>query len=184
MSNLKLLILALVFLSCSKPKPEIPISNNEELKEMYEADQGDRKSRPIDWSVVSIRDEQRRNRVYELLDANLVRTSDDFANAAMIFQHGSDTIASSMAVKLMRKAVELDTSRDKWLLAAAIDRDLMRRGEPQIYGTQYVKNGPGEPWKLYEIDTTQVTDSERKRHGVKTLKELRERVNQMNNKTN
>ncbi len=42
----------------------------------------------------------------------------------------------------MRKSIELDSTAIKWLLAAAIDRELLSRGKPQICGTQ--------SWKLKE----------------------------------
>lgn len=155
-------------------------TDNPELTALHEADQNDRKSGNIDWSVVGKRDQEREKRVFELLDSNKVHTAKDYYNAAMIFQHGGDTIASSMAVKMMRQAVKLDTGINKWLLAAAIDRDLMRRGEPQIYGTQYTREGATTKWKLYTLDTTKVTDQERRAYNVRTLAEQQERVIQMN----
>ena len=84
-----------------------------------------------------------------------------------------------MAVKYMRKAIELDTTINKWLLAAAIDRDLLSRNKPQIYGTQYSKKN-GEKWKRSIIDTTKVTDKERKYYGVETLEEQLVRERNMN----
>jgi len=185
MNEIGCLLIFMILVSCrpnvSQETEKEVIADNEELKEIYKTDQADRQSPNINWSVVSERDKQRRERVKELLDSNLVITSNDYANAAMVYQHGGDTIASGMAVKLMRKAVELDTSRSKWLLAAAIDRDLMRRGQPQIYGTQYRRMGD-EPWELYELDTTKVTDKERKEFGVETLAEQREKLMMMNKK--
>lgn len=172
----------LILISCKSNAIKEIITDNEELKGIYKADQADRQSPNIDWSLISERDKERRVRVNELLDSNLVITSNDYANAAMVYQHGGDTIASGMAVKLMRKAVELDTSRSKWLLAAAIDRDLMRRDQPQIYGTQYRRMGADEPWVLYNLDTTKVSDEERKEYGVETLSEQREKLNMMNKK--
>ena len=56
-------------------------------------------------------------------------------------------------------------------MSDAIDRDLMRRGKPQIYGTQYVKNGPNAKWERYTIDSTKLSDRERKEYGVETLAE-------------
>lgn len=109
------------------------------INELYKSDQGDRQVLDIDWPLLLARDKQRMARAYELLDSSKVITSEDFANAAMIFQHGIDTISSGMAVKLMQKAIELDPTRDKSLLAKAIDRDLMFKYLPQIYGTQYTK---------------------------------------------
>jgi len=87
--------------------------DNEELKTLYKEDQSDRTAGNIDWELVSKRDKERRVRVNELLKSNLVRTSKDYSNAAMIFQHGGDTTSSGMAVKLMKKAIELDPSMNK-----------------------------------------------------------------------
>ena len=145
----------------------------------YNEDQASRKVKNIDWSVLSKQDDERKSRVYELIMSGQIVTGKDYYNSAMIFQHGGDTLASSMAVKQMRKAIELDTTINNWLLAAAIDRDLMRRQKPQIYGTQYTKND-GENWKRYNIDTTQVTDKERKFYHVETLAEQLEKERNMN----
>lgn len=159
-----------------------PIADNTELLEIFKNDQGDRQTGNMDWSVISVRDSLRQKRVYELLDSNLVRTSKDYQNAAMVFQHGGDSTAYGMAVKLMRKAIELDSNTNKWLLAAAIDRNLLSRNKPQIYGTQYHKSGDDQPWKLSEIDTTQITDEERIAYRVQTLAQQREWVINMNRK--
>jgi tetratricopeptide (TPR) repeat protein len=99
----------------------------------------------------------------------------------MVFQHGGDSTAYGMAVRLMKKSIELDSTANKWLLAAATDRYLLSKGEPQIYGTQYQKMRD-EPWKLGKIDTTQVTDAERIEYGVETLAQQREKVKNMNRK--
>jgi tetratricopeptide (TPR) repeat protein len=153
-------------------------ANNAELQKMYDEDQGARAAANINWTILNKQDSLRKARVYQLIKEGKVITGRDYYNTAMIFQHGKDTVASAMAVKQMRKAVELDTTINKWLLAAAIDRDLMRHGKPQIYGTQYTKFSADEKWKRYQIDTTQVTDVERKAYGVETLAEqkIKERV--------
>jgi len=185
MKKIVLLILVLGVVSCNreKNKNHIPekITDNLELLQIYQKDQSERQSENIDWEIVLVQDSLRQIRVKQLLDSNKVRTSIDYYNAAMIFQHGLDTFASGMAVKLMRKSLELDSTADKWLLAAAIDRDLMRRNQPQIYGTQYLKMGD-EPWELYKLDSTKITDSVRKEYNVETLAEQREKVKEMNQK--
>jgi hypothetical protein len=157
-----------------------PPSDNPELTELHDADQGDRSTHSIDWAIVSPRDSLRRVRVAEILDSGGATTSMDFYHAAMVFQHGDDTTAARLAHALAEKAAELDPDNGdaKWLTAAAWDRYLMRKGEPQWYGTQYV-GGPGA-WRLYDIDTTVVTDSERVRLGVGTLEQSRARVLEMN----
>lgn len=144
-------LILMLLAACGNPSPETeayaPDGVNAELQRMYEADQAARQTADIDWSVLSVEDDARKRRVNELIDSNKLSTSQDYYNAAMIFQHGGDTIASGMAVRMMTRAIELDSSRNKWLLAAAIDRDLMRRNQPQIYGTQYTKSGDDEPWR-------------------------------------
>ncbi|PHS08379.1 MAG: tetratricopeptide repeat protein [Kordia sp.] len=188
MKKIFLIILIFGLTSCkmnkenSKTVIEEPIEDNIELIEIYRNDQADRQTDNIDWSVVSKRDSLREVRIYQLLDSNRVRTSKDYHNAAMIFQHGGNSTAYGMAVKLMRKSIELDSTANKWLLAAAIDRCLLSNDEPQIYGTQYQKFGKDEPWELGEIDTTKISDTERIEYGVETLAEQREKVRQMNRK--
>lgn len=156
--------------------------NNKELVTMYENDQVSRMNGPIDWAVLSREDSIRRASVDRMIEEGKVKTAQDFYHAAMIYQHGNDTIASGKAVQYMKKAVEMDPSTNKWLLAAAIDRDLMRKGEPQIYGTQFLKNGMNEPYIQYEIDSTQVSDAQRQEYGVPTLAQQKIQLERMNQK--
>lgn len=155
-------------------------SDNVELKKMYEEDQKARMALKIDWVQLTKNDSIREKRVYELIQSGQLITGKDHYHSAMIFQHGKDIIASSMAVKMMRKAIEMDSTVDRWLLAAAIDRDLMRRDKPQIYGTQYIKMGQDAKWERYKIDSTQITDSERKYYSVETLAEQKEKERTLN----
>ena len=155
-------------------------ADNAEILHMYDADQSARKVANIDWNQLNKDDAFRRKRVDELLDSGKVVTGKDYYHSAMIFQHGMDTVASAKAIKLMKKAIELDPATNKWLLAAAIDRHLMRKGEPQIYGTQYVRMGSNAKFERYRIDSTKVTDAERKAHNVETLAEQRIKERQMN----
>jgi tetratricopeptide (TPR) repeat protein len=188
MKKIFILIVIITLGSCKENKDtksfesEEQIADNNELIEIYKNDQADRRVANIDWSVVSKRDSLREVRVYQLLDFNKVKTSKDYHNAAMIFQHGGDSIAYGMAVKLMRKSIELDSTANKWLLAAAVDRYLLSKDEPQIYGTQYQKMGTNEPWKLGKIDTTKISDAERIEFGVETLAQQKEKVKRMNSR--
>ncbi len=154
--------------------------NNSELEKMYNEDQSARKVQKIDWFQLNKDDSLRQRRAYEMLDSGRVVSGKDYYHVAMIYQHGKDTTASSMAVKMMKKAIGLDSTVNKWLLAAAIDRDLMRRKEPQIYGTQYIMQGQNAKWELYKIDTTKISDTERKYYGVESLAEQRIKERNMN----
>jgi len=189
MKKILLIILIFGFISCktnnenSQTELKEVIEDNAELIEIYKNDQADRQAgENIDWSVVSKRDSLRELRVYQLLDSNKVRTSKDYHNAAMVFQHGGDSTAYGMAVKMMRKSIELDSTADKWLLAATIDRYLLSKDEPQIYGTQYHKYGKDEPWQIAKMDTTKISDAERIEYGVETLAEQKEKVKRINQK--
>ncbi|MEO0041617.1 MAG: hypothetical protein RL329_1065 [Bacteroidota bacterium] len=155
-------------------------SDNDELKKMYEEDQNARKMPKINWVELRNSDSLRSKRVYELIDSGRIITGKDYYHSAMIFQHGRDSVAYRMAVKQIKKAIELDTTISRWLLAAATDRELMSRDQPQIYGTQYRKKGPNAKWERYKIDTTQITDNERRFYGVETLAEQKEKEFYMN----
>lgn len=154
-------------------------TDNLELKKMYQEDQDSRKVPNINWVELSKNDSIREKKVYELINSKQIITGKDYYHSAMIFQHGKDSIAYGMAVKQMRKAIELDTTINRWLLAAAIDRELMSRKKPQIYGTQFRKIGQSK-WFRYEIDTTQVTDAQRKYYHVETLAEQKIKEFNMN----
>lgn len=154
--------------------------DNIELQKMYDEDQGSRTGSNINWAMLSKQDSAREARVYQLIHEGKIITGRDYYNSAMIFQHGRDTVASGMAVKQMKKAIELDPSINKWLLAAAIDRDLMRRNKPQIYGTQYVKKDVNAKWERYKIDSVQVSDTERQNYGVETLAQQKVKERRLN----
>ncbi len=152
-----------------------------ELRRIHEEDQGDRRPGPagIDWTVVAPRDAARRQRVKELLEAGEAKVSVDFYHAAMVFQHGEDVADYRRAHELASKAAELDPGnrRARWLAAASRDRELMKLGKPQLYGTQFRKVDGA--WELYQTDPS-VTDEERARWNVPPLAEARARVIEMN----
>ncbi len=157
-------------------------ANNSELQKMADEDQQSRMKKDINWVLLNKEDSVRRVRVFELIEKDQLKTGKDYLNAGIIFQHGNDTLASSMAVKSFGKALQLDSTLNRWWYAAAVDRDLMRRGLPQIYGTQYRGDGKGRFYR-YQIDTTKVSDAERKYYRVETLAEQVEKERTMNLKS-
>lgn len=170
-----------ILLALFSAKAFAQTNDNTELKQMAEEDQKARMTGQINWAILNKEDSLRRIRVFELLKENKVQTANDYLNSGIIFQHGNDTIASGMAVKTFKKAIEMNPDLNRWWYAAAVDRDLMRKGKPQIYGTQYIKNKKTDgKWLRYEIDTTQITDEQRKYYSVETLKEQEEKLRQMN----
>ena len=142
---------------------EIPNDdNNKELYDLYNNDQNERRANDIDWYKLYLNDSLRRIKVKKLLVSGKIKTGKDYSRAAMIFQHGIDSTDYKLAVNFMEIAIQKDSTINKWLLAAATDRYLLSIGKPQIFGTQYSRND-NEPWKLSEIDTTQISDEKRRR---------------------
>nr|WP_240978687.1 energy transducer TonB [Longimicrobium terrae] len=72
----------------------------------------------------------------------------------------------------------MGNDRARWLAAASLDRWLLSTGQPQRYGTQYLEQG-GRTY-LQPIDSTAVTDEERRRAGVETLDGIRARLARVN----
>src|SRR5690606_28997381 len=155
--------------------------DNQELQQMADADQQQRMGQNIDWKELNKQDSLRRVKAHAIIDAGKVKTAEDHYNVGIIFQHGNDTVASGIAVESFKKAIEMDSSLNKWWYAAAVDRDLMRKGEPQIYGTQIVNDSSTNgKWKRYTLNPDAVTDEERKYYGVETLAEQEEKERLMN----
>lgn len=157
---------------------------NSELQKMADADQSERMSGNINWVELNKKDSIRLAKATQLFNDGELETAQDYYNAGIIFQHGKDTIASKMAVESFKKAIEMDSTLNRWWYAAAVDRDLMRREEPQIYGTQYVSNSSTNgKLKRYKIDTTKITDKERIYYRVETLEEQKQKERIMNLKS-
>ncbi|RZS93580.1 hypothetical protein [Aquimarina brevivitae] len=178
MKNIYLLILIIVA-GCSKNYNDEQEIMTAGVKKIFESDQNDRKSE-LRWSRLSKRDELRKKRANQLIDSGLVESAKEHQMVAYVFQHGNDSNDYAKAVSLMKKAIELDSTINKRLYAAATDRYLLSTGKPQIYGTQYSKT-KFKPWIMKNYDTTKVSDKERIEFGVGTLAEQRAKLKKLNN---
>jgi len=174
------ILIGFIFCNFKTGLAQEKVVDNPELIEMFKNDQADRTNH-IDRDILQKNDSLREARVYELLDSNKVRSSLDFNNAALIFHHGEDSVAYAMAVKLMRKSIELDSTRNKWYLAVITDRYLLSINKPQIYGTHY-KRLDNNIVVREELDSTKITDAVRVEYGVETLAEQREKLKNLNRK--
>ena len=137
-------------------------SLNPALYAIYQQDQADRMTRPIDWNAVSVRDSLRRVEVGTILLAGGAVTADDLYHAAMVFQHGETPESFLLANQLVREAVRLDSTQDlaRQMIAMTYDRYLWNVGRPQVYGTQFQMNAEGL-WTFEPFDPTIVTDAQR-----------------------
>lgn len=154
-----------------------------ELTQLFEADQADRAPRQeaIDWTVVRPRDQARRQRVDEILQAAAQRTlaADDYYHAAFVYQHGETPVEIQRAHDLAVRAVEVDPDHEqaRWLAAASEDRKLMYEHKAQKWGTQYKKIDGA--WLVWPVDPA-ITDAQRAAWEVPPLVEAEARAAQMN----
>ena len=137
-------------------------SLNLDLYAIYQADQADRQTRPIDWSQVSRRDSLRRVAVGTMLLSGQVVTADDYYHAAMVYQHGDSPESFLLANLLTTQAVLLDPSHEpaRQMMGMTHDRYLWNTGRPQVYGTQFKTDEEGY-WTFEPFDPDAVTDEER-----------------------
>ena len=118
-----------------------------ELNEIVKADQADRVG-VIDWKVVSPRDLIRIKRVAEIFAEGGLRSSQDYAAAALVFQHGTVPDHYYQAYLWSKRAFELGDvamkPSQKSMMVNAIDRYLINLGYKQLFGAQTFRGqGPG-----------------------------------------
>jgi len=157
-----------------------PPPSNAEMAEIFRLDQADRQGNPasIDWSVIGPRDEARRKRVRELLDANQLRTGDDFHLAAFVFQHGSKSEDYLLAHILAMAAQAKGRADAGWIATATLDRYLGSIQQPQVFGTQFQVGEDGK-LKLGAFNDGFLPDSVRSALGVATREQLEAQMREL-----
>lgn len=154
--------------------------DNAQMAAMFKLDQEMRMvDGPIDWKVVSAKDEEHRLRTLELLEAGALHTGADFERAAFIFQHGGDADSYLMAHIMATTAMKLGEPGAEWIAAASLDRFLQSIDRPQVFGTQSL-GMPGEDgdviWSFGDYDEDMITDEIRFHHSVPPLPEQKARL--------
>ena len=151
---------------------------NVELLEIYFEDQMDRLTPNMGFAVF-IRDTMRQKKVKSLVERNQLNISDDYFNAALIFQHGYNSL--KIAHELASKAMQIDSSRKeiRWLCAATKDRLLHSIGKSQIFGTQFTSDGYGFTI-LGSFDTLAINDDVRIWMTGRSLKQLLSFLDEIN----
>jgi hypothetical protein len=143
--------------------PDAYASRSAELQDIYNADQADREGNPnsIDWSKISPRDLARRARVAEIFAEGCFKVAKDYANAAMVYQHGQTPDHFFQTFVWAKKAVDLGDSSSKWLMAAGLDRYLVHTGQKQLFATQGGKDDIKSPcWCLEPVETSFPTEKQ------------------------
>lgn len=168
-----------------------------ELKQLAEQDQADRDQGTLKPGT-SFRDRQRRQRVGEIFGEGCFKSADDFAHAAIIYQHGGDIFFDAsntsgpisfapdqifQAFIWAKRAVELGDQSSKWLMAAAIDRYLWFTGKKQLFGTQGSKIHLSDPcWCLVPTETS-FPDTKRLEYTGLTLQQALENMRHFPNQS-
>ena len=146
---------------------------NAEMTAIFDADQADRSSTAIDWSLVGPRDHARAARTKTLLDDGALASADDYYHAAFVFQHGAEPNDYLLAHTLAMIAVARGRPDANWIAAATLDRYLQRIGQNQIFGTQFVFGKSETTQDPY--DRQLLSDAIRKAVGVPPIAAQEER---------
>ncbi len=155
-----------------------PVQDNARLARLFADDQAARTAEPpIDWTMTAAEDAARREEVRRMLDADEVRSANDFYHAAFIFQHGDRPDDYLLAHALAVTSVGLGHERAEWIAAATLDRYLQSIGREQIYGTQYqFSPEPDELPSQGDYNTGLITDAMRSAARVPSLAEQQRQV--------
>ena len=158
-----------------------PETDNLKLLETFQEDQKDRErvyDAPSDIVKLKDRDAARRKRIIVMMELGEVKTKNDLYHAAVIFQHGELASDFLTAHRLATLAALLGHRTARWLVAASLDRYLMRIGHPQIYGTQFEYNALERRYQLkLPLEETLMLPFEKEMLGVPSVNE---RLGQMN----
>ena len=159
-------------------------ADNAELRSIKDADQADRRSAstPEQWREITLRDQERRERVLEILKSGQLSTAWDYFNAALVLQHGgsAEDIRLAHSLTTVAAAIDPEHPRAKWLIAASWDRLMTRMNRPQWYGTQSTRDSSGR-FVLVPVEPDAVSDADRAALGVPSLEEAQERLDARNN---
>jgi len=190
------LMLIVVTTSCSNNKVEqiVKIKDNPIIEELYKKDVGIRVlNEKTDTVILENYDKIHRNKIFEMLANNLIRTPTDKYRAALILQHTAGKICdgqlnsispenyllayhlSSNALSDLVKqkdSVTIQKQNFPRMIALNYDRYLLYSFGYQKFGTQFVFDDKTGEMLLAPVDTTLSNDKERKRHNVETLNHL------------
>ncbi len=145
-------------------------TRNSELKKIVDDDQA---ARGKPWNIndfsamkkIMEEDRKRFARVKAIVAEGTLSVGEDFANAALVCQHGGVFADFMLAHELALSAFLLGDKGSMWLCGASYDRMLRSASYPQRFGTQLTETG------VEEYSTIGINDRIRKSVIGKTLAE-------------
>jgi hypothetical protein len=118
-------------------------------------------------------DKARREKVLQLEEQGCLVTSQNYSDAALIFQHGTESSDYKRAFEWAKKA------NDKQMMAMTLDRYLVSLGHRQLFGTQANRPTGQECWCIEKFEKS-FPDSVRTEYTGKLLSDQIKWVQSMN----
>jgi hypothetical protein len=169
---------------CSQDQQRLE-ARSKELVKIVKADQDDREDfltrTPEEIQEIVKRDVLRRKRVGEIFGEGCFSKAQDFAAAALVYQHGDVPEHFFQAFIWAKRAVELGDYTQKRMMALGIDRYLVNIGKKQLFGSQAKKdNLTAESCLCLEQVEESFPDHLRKMQSGKNFKEALEWIGELN----
>jgi len=158
--------------------PEKYENRSSELQAIVNADQADRKDGILNPGV-AFRDRERRQRVAQIFGEGCFKSAKDYANAALVFQHGDQSEHYLQTFLWSMKSVELGDVSQKSMMALSIDRYLVSKGHKQLFASQAFKTSESPCWCLQKVEETFPADL-RKKYLNRTLEDQLRWIDEMN----
>jgi hypothetical protein len=117
------------------------------------------------------RQNERAAKVKKLYESGALKSAEDYFEAALVLVETDDVEVLKLSEELAMKSAEMGHPHARRVAAEAIDKQLVRIGMAQRFGTQYVYEPVLRGWRLYPYDV-RTTDEERRAMGVPPLTEL------------
>jgi len=157
-------LLALLVGACSST----PMS--ERLDELMAEDAREQREAvlPSDWERHEAAHLRRLDKVRTWADRNQLKSVQDHVRAAELLVDSDREEDIALAGALAEHAAQEGAAEALPLVAEATDRLLLKQGQPQRYGTQYIYDPATQRWSLYRWNR-ETTDDERRQMGVPTL---------------
>jgi hypothetical protein len=168
-----------------KDDPARQKARSKELQEIVNADQGERVNfqtmTPNQMLAMSQNDEVRRKRVGEIFGEGCFKTAQDYAAAALVFQHGTTPDHFYQTFIWSKRGVELGDKKQERMMALGIDRYLVNTGHKQLFASQATKPEQTAEacWCLQPVEKS-FPEARRKEIADKSMPETISWVNSMN----
>ena len=172
-----LFVLPLLLGSCAALTP------SEQLQEMYvktiEPPPQNKKMTRDDVEAMRKNIDRRAVRVRKLVEDEQVGTGEDSFRAAVILSKSERLEDIALAQELALRAYEDGIEPGIEVVAHCMDKQLMMKRRPQLFGTQVVMDPETGKWRLWDLDPS-TTDAKRDAFNIPPLHVLQERVEMQN----